>query len=176
MLEIKIVYRVCLEWGMRVVILWCARTYFVRHWITASAFRSVRCESSSWSKTFSPVAVELLEADSSFLADWCVGINNSDEMFCQFCDIHTTESDAEAPNTKGRIHELEDGEDVIGCLKFFTLGYVVVVTNCNLLGLAVLQLYSSYDLWFAGCERNYSWSDFFVWCLVFSFFTKLESY
>lgn len=68
-------------------------------------------------------------------------------MFCQFCDIHATESDAEAPSTKGSIHELEDGEDVIGCLKFFTLGDVVVVTYRNLvvLGLAVLQLYSSCD-------------------------------
>ena len=32
-------------------------------------------------------------------------------MFCQFCEIHNIESDAEAPNANGRIHELAtDGE------------------------------------------------------------------
>lgn len=74
----------------------------VRHCITASAFRSIRFESSSWSSTSSPFSWTDL-----FLSNFSFGMGGL-ELF-NFCASQTIESEAEAPSKKGEIHAVEDG-------------------------------------------------------------------
>ena len=93
----------------------------MRNWITASAFRSIRFESCSWSSRSSP----FLYADD-FLSNSV--FEEARLQLFRFCESQTIESDKEAPSKKGEIHEAEDG--VENAARFILFHRMLEIVSC----------------------------------------------